>query len=279
MEAAKHVPLLFFIFFLYFVSIPHASASPGFAVGPTSLDFGVVEKGGNSTLPVKIYSNENISLRIKANIEWLEIPNRVELNAGESKVINVTIHVPRDAEPGEHRGSINFIPIVEEEPGKAKFVVGKGIDVLVKVPGDIILSEEIINFSNMTIIEGKNAIFKVIVKNTGTVTAFTGASVKADGYEKRTASVRTPVKPNMTQEFRIEYPTKDLSPGNYTCTATVSYDGKTAVKEARLTVKPKPIPSIPKHIPSIPKPLVISVTIVSIAIIAILLWLKKRRKR
>lgn len=267
--------ILFFIFFFYiflFFNVTNVSASSKFAIGPSNLDFGIVDRGESKTLPVKIYSQENLSLKIEVTgIEWLELPNMVKLSAGEARVINVTVFVPENAEPGDHWGSINFIPVIEKEPGKVKIVIGKGIRVHVKVPGEIIISEEIIDFSNVIIPEGtENVIFKILIKNTGTVTAVTGASVIVEGYEEKVANVKTPIKPNLTQEFRIEYPTKDIHAGNYTVIATVFYDGKTVTKEAKLIVKPKPTIKLPVMFYAV-------IVIISVIVIIATLWLKKKK--
>jgi len=148
-------------FLLTFTLIKGASAA-GMTISPPKFEY-EIEPGSAVVGEIKITNNEETELTLTTDIQdfiaggesgqpqfinpednessislgkWIQILDEgIVITPGEVKVIQFSINVPENAEPGGHYGTIFFTPPSEE--GQLSIVQKLGSLVLVRVKGDV----------------------------------------------------------------------------------------------------------------------------------------------
>lgn len=135
-------------------------------------DFGAKDETGQPGIIIN--SNETLPTSIKS---WVEYIAPFQLQANETKKLNISLNIPADSEPGGHYGVIRFTGRSPSETGSIGQVASAGTLVLVRVNGDVKETLELASLDimkgdkNGTIFESGPLTFVSRFQNTGTVHA------------------------------------------------------------------------------------------------------------
>ena len=105
-------------------------------------------------------------------LDWVSIkePAQFDFKKGEAKVVEFTITVPKNAEPGGHFGVV-FFKAVDKTAAAQSLKIGTqvGVLVLVTIPGNHLQKGKIIGFKTPSFIQHGPVDFTTTFENTGTV--------------------------------------------------------------------------------------------------------------
>jgi hypothetical protein len=207
----------------------------------------------------------------------VHMPNGGVVRANEEA--DIILHIPKDADPGYHAGSISLSPKVAATgrgTGVMTIAVTRFIFVF-RISGDARRDGNVMAIMGERL-EEKKAKVDVLFKNTGTctITAQVTELKLYDKFGKQVANLKSginPVKPGDIIALS-SYWTGDIEPGTYRAEARVDYITDYATGEDKIEiattikVKPKPKPptieeiSICDYLPSIILLLIIAAMII-----------------
>ncbi len=103
--------------------------------------------------------------------DWVTLPeSSFELKQGQTKLIKYKIVAPPDAEPGSHFGVVFFKAIKASDMAQQlKIGTQVGVLLFVSVPGDVVQSGKLLNFTAPLLAQESPIRFKLTFENTGTV--------------------------------------------------------------------------------------------------------------
>lgn len=111
---------------------------------------------------------------VSSFIDWVVFEAGSETGTVEPKqvkVVNFTITVPENAEPGGHYGAIFARQVKKNAEGKTEVAVAArvGTLILISIPGDVDNSVKVLEFKSPKFIWRGPVVFKLRVENTGSV--------------------------------------------------------------------------------------------------------------
>lgn len=183
--------------------------------------------------------------------------DNVELNAGESRTIDVELRIPEDAEPGGYFGAVRFAPADPDTGGQVNASASVASLVLLRVNGDAPEKLDLAEFSirqdervKSFMTDGENVVATVRFENKGRVQAgpFGMVSVtKGDDivYEAdfNNKDFRDMVLPDSARRWEI--PLEGVgSFGRYTVSATFTYGSNNQTIEVSESFWMVPVPVI-----------------------------------
>ncbi|MEI6498511.1 MAG: hypothetical protein WCO23_00965 [bacterium] len=203
--------------------------------------------------------------------DWIVFTNDSTgtIPVGGTKVINFTITVPANAEPGGHYAAVFAKQSTPTAEGQTEIGVASrvGTLVLVTVPGEVIKSSAITEFKSPSFVIGGPVSFDMKVKNSGSVHFDSNAKVELKPIFGKTTTVDLGTHTiipansrNFVGEWSYKYPF-----GRYAITATATdIDGKLMTTTAILW--------------AIPLVIVIPAIFVIILLILLIVYMKKHLK-
>lgn len=172
-----------------------ASASTGLTVQPIKMSYTLtpgqtvtdtinLTNAGDDTVvypnvedfvPLAGTTNINVTDRsggVTSVMDWVSVkePSQFDFKKGEARVVQFTITVPKDAEPGGHFGVILF-KAVDEASANQSLKIGTqvGVLILVTIPGNHLQKGHITAFKTDSFIQGGPVKFVTTFQNDGTV--------------------------------------------------------------------------------------------------------------
>ncbi|RLI94320.1 MAG: hypothetical protein DRO94_03175 [Candidatus Altiarchaeales archaeon] len=277
-------------FRFYLMTNAKSDVLVGLSYTPVHRDMYYRNQTGRYTFIPSEASEEDIS-------SWVEIPrNPLLLSPGRTKIVylarggvvkaneeaDIILHIPEDAEPGYHAGSISLSPrigtVATRGTGIATIAVTRFVFVF-RITGEAKRDGEIMSIIGDRISKDKAKI-DVLFKNTGTCTisAYVSELKLYDKFGNLTAKLKSGIqyiKPGQIKPLTA-YWVGDVIPGTYRAEARVDYITGEAVFEDRveipviIKVRPKPMVEIPKkwRIPWL------YILLIIIMIILFIYWLK-----
>jgi hypothetical protein len=166
---------------------------------------------------------------------WVNLPvSELSLGPNETKTVNFTISIPKDADIGDHMGAIivqNKNDSGEKEGTSMRVINRLGARIYLTVPGEKNEKLEIGNFNNN--IENKKVIFQLTLINNGNVRILPKGKIEInDSLGRLVDSIeltQREIFPKNTIVLPIKWD-KTLN-GNFIALATVEYSNQKITKE------------------------------------------------
>lgn len=164
--------------------------------------------------------------------KWITVDPKgpVTVEPGETADFDVTISVPKNADPGGHFGSVVFRTLPTNEPGTAAAISQEVAPViLVRVPGDVKEQASLASFRTLStpITTEQDITFETIVKNEGNVHVKpTGTVSIFNTFGKQVASTQVEsnnVIPDAERKMNAVWENPGLRFGRYTARLTMVY--------------------------------------------------------
>lgn len=160
---------------------------------------------------------------------WISVePTRFTLNPGEERVLNYTIRIPKDGEPGGHYASILVkLGGQEQVTGGASVESNVGSLILMRVSGALTEKVKVENFSaDKNYYQYGPVKFALKTKNEGNVhVAPTGTIVITDIFGKKVKEIpltSANVLPNASRSINTNWEDKNMV-GRFTATLVATY--------------------------------------------------------
>jgi hypothetical protein len=221
--------------------------------GAVLTDEALVMNDGDVPVTLKLYAADGITAQnggtaftkqgqestgaSAGNSQWLSVPvTNIALAPGQEMITPFTINVPPDASPGHHVAGL----IVEGPPsegGEGQLAVNVirrvGVAVVIDVPGPHVAGLEITG-TCLRQQDEQGATFEVAVRNTGNIfVKGEGSLLLANRNGEELTSIplsMDTVLPGDATTFQVTHPDR-LADGDHVASATLNYEGKTAVLE------------------------------------------------
>jgi len=226
----------------------------GLTMSPVNFEF-TANPGETVTNKLKIRNPSDQTMTVRMNVEdfvvsgdsgqvvispaesetyslasWVSVsPESFTVSPGETQVVNFTIRVPQNAEPGGHYGSVlATLTGSVGEGGFAGSAVSQRVGslVLLSVSGDVVEDIVVKDFSTLDFMEYGPVPFTLRFENRGTVHLRPRGLITINNWrDRKVADLQFPqrnVLPNSTRKVEIAWDTKWLF-GKYTATIVGSY--------------------------------------------------------
>lgn len=161
---------------------------------------------------------------------WIKCePEELDLRPGEEKLVKFTLHIPSNAEPGGHYGTVLAATKSISGAGAtgATIVQRIGALVLLTVPGEMKENLIIQDFNAPGYSDYGPIMFTIRFKNTGTIHLKPrGLITITNLLSKKVADISIPEKnvlPGGVRKYELSWDQKWLWAGKYTATLTGSY--------------------------------------------------------
>jgi len=220
----------------------HVNSVSAVAIGVTEwkLNFGLMNPGEVSTQNTTVVNvgDDPIEVNIRKEgeiAEWIAVsPSAFNMSGREEKNVTFTLSVPQtDLEPGDHYCYIVVVGYpANVSGGDVRVRVGSGIRLTawVRLPGEVIISGEILQFKAPDVERGQIAEFEVTFRATGTVhvDAFPKVWISRDNaVVDMIEGGKVMVMPGETKKLTAKWNTTGAALGEYQAVVKVFYNNKT----------------------------------------------------